>query len=279
MAHGFPRRIPPCALRCYCAAMLDDDLALAREMASMAADVAMEHFRRGVAVRRKADGSQVTEADLAVEAAVVDSLAKRRPGDAVLAEERGAIGKSRRRWIVDPIDGTAFFAAGRAEQWGTHIALEIDTEVVLGIISRPVVERVWWAIKGGGAHCGPLASLVTDETLRVSTTDDLRRSRAVFWAESDFERRRRALLESAVELSEATMDCILELTAGRLDIAICGASAPWDLAPGVILVEEAGGLFTDPAGGRRLDMGEGWYSNGRVHGAARVLLRDPSASS
>jgi histidinol-phosphatase len=65
---------------------------------------------------------------------------------------------------------------------------------------------------------------------------------------------------------------MLELAAGRLDLVICGASKPWDLAPGVVIVEEAGGHFSDPEGGRRLDMGEGWYSNGLLHGAARELF-------
>lgn len=96
------------------ARMFDDDLALARELAIAAADVAMAHFRRGVSARRKSDGSALTDADLAVEAALLETLASRRPADAVLSEEHGAIGASSRRWILDPIDGTSSFAAGRA---------------------------------------------------------------------------------------------------------------------------------------------------------------------
>jgi fructose-1,6-bisphosphatase/inositol monophosphatase family enzyme len=68
------------------------------------------------------------------------------------------------------------------------------------------------------------------------------------------------------------MDCVQEVAAGSLELAICGASAPWDLAPGVVIVEEAEGLFSDPDGGRRLDMGEGWYSNAQVHSAVHELL-------
>lgn len=252
--------------------MFDDDLALARELAIAAADVAMAHFRRGVSVRRKSDGSSLTDADLAVEAALLEMLAQRRPADAVLSEECGAIGASHRRWILDPIDGTSLFAAGRADQWGTQIALEIDAEIVLGVISRPPSDRIWWATRGRGAHRGSLRSPTPDATLRVSKVAQLRHSTVVYWAEDDDERRRRDALGAEARLTEATMDCVLELAEGSLDLAICGASAPWDLAPGVVIIEEAGGLFSDPDGGRRLDMGEGWYSNGRVHRAVHELL-------
>ena len=85
--------------------MFEADLLLGRELAVLSADVAMEHFRRGVRVRRKADGSKVTDADLAVEAGLLELLAPRRPDDAILSEERGAIGASRRRWLSIPSTG------------------------------------------------------------------------------------------------------------------------------------------------------------------------------
>lgn len=247
------------------------DLALARELAARAAEVALRHFDRPLGVRLKPDGTKVTDADLAVEACLLDGLTRYRPDDAILSEERGSIGRGRRTWILDPIDGTSFFAAGHLEHWGTHIALEADGHVVLGFITRPVAGHCWWAIKGGGAHRGSLRASSVDLPLHVSKTSSLSESTVVFWAESADERRRRELLKAEAQLMEPTMDCVLEVAAGQLDLAICGASSPWDLAPGSILVEEAGGCFTDPAGGRRLDMGEGWYSNALVHEAARGL--------
>jgi histidinol-phosphatase len=248
------------------------DLALARELATLAAEVALRHFRRPLNVRLKQDGTKVTDADLAVEACLLDYLARDRPDDAVLSEERGRIGRARRTWILDPIDGTSIFAEGRAEHWGTHIALDVDGQIVLGAITRPVAGHWWWATKGGGAHHGLLESPGSDHRLRVTKTPHLRESTVAFWAESADERGRRNLLGAEAALVEPTMDCVLEVAAGRLDVAICGASSPWDLAPGAILVEEAGGRFTDPAGGRRLDMGEGWYSNGLLHEAVRASL-------
>jgi histidinol-phosphatase len=249
------------------------DLALARELAARAAEVALRYFRHPLNVWLKPDGTKVTDADLAVEACLVDVLARDRPNDAILSEERGQIGHARRTWLIDPIDGTSIFAEGRLKHWGTHIALQVDEEVVLGVITRPVAGHCWWATKGGGAHRGLLQPSTDDHVLRVSKTPHLPESTVAFWAETADARRRRDLLQAAANLMEPTMDCILEVAAGELDLAICDASSAWDLAPGVILVEEAGGRFTDPAGGRRLDMGEGWYSNSLVHEAAQGAIR------
>lgn len=249
--------------------MDQSDLAFARELAARAAELALRYFRQPLDVRLKPDGSKVTDADLAVEECLLDALARHRPDDAVLSEERGRIGHARRTWLLDPIDGTSNFAAGRLKHWGTHIALQVDEQVVLGVITRPVAGHCWWATKGGGAHRGLLQPSTSEQKLRVSKTPHLRESTVVFWAETPDARRRRDLLRAAANLIEPTLDCVLEVAAGELDLAICDASSPWDLAPGVILVEEAGGRFTDPAGGRRLDMGEGWYSNSLIHEAAQ----------
>ncbi|MEY4547862.1 MAG: hypothetical protein RL685_4057 [Pseudomonadota bacterium] len=253
--------------------MARTDLALARELAARAAEVALRYFRHPLNVRLKPDGTNVTDADLAVEACLLEILARERPDDAVLSEERGQIGHAHRTWILDPIDGTSPFAEGHPKHWGTHIALQLGEEVVLGVITRPVAGHCWWATKGGGAHRGSLQPSTSDQVLRVSKTPDLRESTVAFWAETADARRRRDILQAEANLVEATMDCILEVAGGELDLAICDSSSPWDLAPGVLLVEEAGGRFTDPAGGRRLDMGEGWYSNSLVHVAAQGTIR------
>src|SRR5205823_4618442 len=108
-----------------------DDVELAHELASVAADVALRFVEGRFDYELKADGSPVTEADLAVEAALVELIRARRPDDAILSEEAGLLGiPGRRRWVLDPIDGTAHFVE-RTDGWGTHIALEVDGELVL----------------------------------------------------------------------------------------------------------------------------------------------------
>jgi len=115
---------------------IDADLQLAIRLADEASAVALEIFATGVETRRKADGTVVTEAGLAVERMLCAALALARPDDAVLGEEFGAAGDATRRWILDPIDGTKNFVAGRSD-WGVHIALEARGEVIVGVVTLP----------------------------------------------------------------------------------------------------------------------------------------------
>src|SRR6187399_2566548 len=101
---------------------LASDLALARELGALAATLSLELQRRGVTVEHKPDGSPVTSADKAVEQMLRAVLAERRPEDAILGEELGHSGSSARCWVLDPIDGTTSFIAGRPT-WGNHVAL------------------------------------------------------------------------------------------------------------------------------------------------------------
>lgn len=128
---------------------LSSDLALALALGERASEVALPLFRRGVVSHQKPDGSLVTEADTEVERHLLALLGEQRPDDAVLSEESGCHGSSTRRWILDPIDGTSFFASGR-ESWGTHVALEQHGQLVLGLITRPVAGHWCWATRGGG---------------------------------------------------------------------------------------------------------------------------------
>ena len=103
---------------------LDADLDLALRLADAAREISLARFRGSFQRRLKADGSIVTEVDEAVEDELRELLARERPADAILGEERGASGSGERRWIIDAIDGTLSFAAGKTG-WGTLIALEV----------------------------------------------------------------------------------------------------------------------------------------------------------
>src|SRR5262252_282415 len=120
-----------------------DDLVLARKLVAMASDIALSFFGRARA-ERKADGSMVSEADFAVERCLMEELERERPDDDVLSEEFGlrSVSRSSRRWILDPVDGTAHFLAGKGG-WGTHVALEEEGRIVLGVISRPRLGMCW----------------------------------------------------------------------------------------------------------------------------------------
>ena len=146
-----------------------DDLALALRLADEASALALDCLRAGVVTSQKSDGSVVTDADVAVERMLVDAFASHRPFDAILGEELGAaVGSGHRRWILDPIDGTRGFIAGRPD-WGVHIALESHGRIVVGVVTRPASSRRWWASQGAGAYVGRLYSADPVRRLHVST--------------------------------------------------------------------------------------------------------------
>src|SRR5205823_14108099 len=120
-------------------------------LADLADEITRAHFQPGgFPFEHKYDGTPVTAIDRAVEQAIRERVASRRPGDAVLGEEAGgddAEGAAvRRRWIVDPIDGTRKFVRGIGI-FATLIGLEIGGEIVVGVASAPMMDRTgrrWW---------------------------------------------------------------------------------------------------------------------------------------
>jgi histidinol-phosphatase len=234
---------------------LEADLDLARRMGAVADEVALHYFDRDYQWGWKGDGSPVTEADLAVEEALLRMLAAERPDDHVLSEERGVIGGTGpRRWLLDPIDGTSYFLDGSGA-WGSHIALEVDGEIVVGLISRPTLGRSWWAAKGAGAWSSD------EQRLEVTTTDSLEGARLAGYVRPG-SRWRAEVARRATWLHSTSP--ILDLIEGRLDAILSEGGYPWDHAPAVVLIREAGGRFTDPHGGDRIDLRGGLYSNGRL---------------
>lgn len=238
---------------------LDDDLALALQLGDLAAEVALEFFHAGVDTVWKEDNTPVSEADLEVDRRLLEALLVARSEDAVLSEESGARGTSSRRWILDPIDGTFNFVEGKPA-WGNHVALEVDGELVLGLITRPVREQRWWATRGRGAFRSALSSSAsTSAPLHVSTVDDIAKSRVSVWS-----RRSDAVvarLEREAVMVEATLDNILEVIEGDHEAVVGAVGKIWDHAPAVAIIGEAGGHFRDDRGGHWPDLGSGIYSN------------------
>ena len=116
-------------------------------------------------VETKPDLTPVTETDRAIEKALRERIAAERPGDSVLGEEEGSSGEGGRRWILDPIDGTRNYSRG-IPVFATLIALEVEGEVELGLVSAPALGRRWWAERGKGAYR-------SDGPIRVSGVEKL----------------------------------------------------------------------------------------------------------
>src|SRR5215218_5344821 len=145
---------------------LTDDLRLAHLLADDADSITMNRFKAlDLYVTSKPDLTPVTDADTAVEEALRRTLSRARPRDAVQGEELAVTGWGPRRWVIDPIDGTKNFIRG-VPVWATLIALMINDEVVVGVVSAPALGRRWWASAGGGAYAGK--SLMSGTPCHVS---------------------------------------------------------------------------------------------------------------
>jgi histidinol-phosphatase len=249
-----------------------DDLAFAQELGRIASAIALSYFGSSSS-HIKGDGTPVGPADLAVDAALGDLIRASYPEDAILSEESEPFGASTRRWILDPVDGTARFLAGE-DGWGTHIALDEGGEIVLGLVTRPLLDEVWWALRGAGSWWATYRDghLTDPVRLRVSDLDQLSQSRVTVWPSEQRPALVASLKESA-RWAEPDARSVLNLVEGNLEAVCAFAGGPWDHAPATILVEEAGGNFCDPAGGRRLDLGGAVYTNGRIDAELQALVR------
>jgi histidinol-phosphatase len=230
-------------------------LTLALRLADAADAISLPLFRSGLSIETKPDLTPVTEADRAVETELRRLLAAERPADAILGEEHGATTGGARRWILDPIDGTRNYARG-IPIWATLVALEESGIVRLGVVSAPALGHRWWAERDVGAFAdgAPMRvsaiSRVDDAVLSFALESPLpelagrawhTRGLGDFWAHM-------LVAEGAVD---GTVDSI-------------GVSE-WDLAAVQVIVEEAGGTFTDAAGASRIDSGTAVTSNGLLH--------------
>ena len=231
------------------------DLELALRLADAADAISQPRFRSGLAVETKPDLTPVTEADRAVEAELRRILAEERPDDAILGEEGGAAGTGARRWILDPIDGTRNYARG-IPVWATLIALEEDGAVQVGVVSAPALARRWWAARGNGAHAN-------GERLYVSSIDTVEEAVLSFSIENAVPPLARRAWH-ARGLGDFWAHMLV--AEGAVDGAVDALGlSEWDLAAVQVIVEEAGGRFSDAAGERRIDSGTAVTSNGLLH--------------
>ncbi len=234
------------------------DLEVAHVLADRAAPLAMSFFGSDDLVAEvKEDMSPVTEADRAVELLLRDGLAELRPTDAVLGEEFGSTGSSPRTWVLDPIDGTNFFAEGSPE-WRIQFALEEDSELLLALVDMPALGVRWWATRGGGTF--ERAADGSVRRLSVSTTTSLSDTAVTCYPAWVAER-----LPAEAELRSWRRLSLPEVIRGDIEAFYVDCCQVWDHAPWVLLVEEAGGRFTDHDGGRSPAKRGGLYSNAGVH--------------
>jgi histidinol-phosphatase len=234
----------------------------------------MSRFRANdLQVSRKPDTTHVTEADHATEELIRAGLRVARPDDAVLGEEFGTEGRARRRWIVDPIDGTANYVRG-VPIWATLIALEEDGELRVGVVSAPALHTRWHAARGEGAFANERRITVS----QVGDLDDAQLCYSDIASWTTFRTTAQPMIDllHKVWRARGVGDFLQHMLVaeGAADAAVEPVVNLWDLAPILVIVEEAGGRFTNLEGERTADGGSAVSTNGLLHDAVLAALAD-----
>ena len=255
--------------------MLNFAIQTAREAGQVLAD----KFGRALQVSNKGDIDLVTEADIAAERLIVERIRSHHPRHAILTEESGDVAEAGRpgaesKWVIDPLDGTTNYAHGYP-CFCVSVALEHEGRVVVGVVYDPTRDELFAAERGGGAT-------LNGRTLRVSDTDELNRALVCTGfpydvrERGDFARHFRQFIMQAQSVRRdgaAALD-LAYVAAGRFECFYEEGLRPWDVAAGVLLVEEAGGRVTHYDGSTFSIYGTHIAaSNGLVHEAVLRVLQ------
>jgi histidinol-phosphatase len=228
----------------------------------------MRQFREAdLVVDTKPDLTPVSAADREVEEALRARLAEARPEHGVLGEEFGPSGAagSDWRWLVDPIDGTKNYVRG-IPVFATLLALQHGSETVVGVVSAPALGRRWWAARGEGGYANgrpARVSQVADLSDALLSYDDMvafdgrgQSRQFVDLARACWRARSYSDFWGHMLVAEGAAEVMVQAETG---------AKVWDLAPLQVIVEEAGGRFTDLAGNPGPDGGTAISSNGLLH--------------
>ncbi|MCH8862494.1 MAG: inositol monophosphatase [Proteobacteria bacterium] len=229
-------------------------------------------------VSRKGPADFVSTADTKAERTLFQELSRARPEVGFLMEERGAIeGKDKtKRWIVDPLDGTTNYLHG-LPHWAVSVGFEERGEIMAAVIYDPAKDEMFWSEKGRGAY-------VDDKRLRVSSRQNLNESllaTGIPWqgrgghAESQAEIAAFAPRVAGIRRYGAASLDLAYVAAGRFDGFWEDGLSAWDIAAGILLVREAGGMITEiDQGSRMLETGSVLATNTNLHDDMARVIRE-----
>jgi histidinol-phosphatase len=256
------------------------DLGLA--IADEADALAMAVFRRDLQVSTKPDRTFVTQADTAIERMIRERIGAAHPYHGLVGEEYGVeAGDARVRWYIDPIDGTHNFIRG-VPLFGMLLGIEEDGELQAGVISAPALGERWYAWRGGGAWAVRAASGEGPRRLRVSSVAAIEDAQLLYGSGRDIRQSGRA------PGFEALLDDVWRergfgdfwgyalVAEGAAEGMVEVDLSTWDAAAPAILVEEAGGRWSDLAGQQRIDTRTFLVSNGVLHEELLARLQGPA---
>jgi histidinol-phosphatase len=249
--------------------VFERELSFAHELADEVARIGLGYFRGGVEVMTKSDLTPVTEADLAIEARVRARIADAFPSDAVLGEEEGGRDPGERTWILDPIDATKNFVLG-IQIWGTLLALRVEGDLKVAVVSAPALDERYSAVRGEGATLNGRTIHVT-RVDRVADAHVLHGGLKTWLAEPRSEAVLALLAQASRTRAYGDFWGHALVARGAAEIMVEPELAVWDFAAPQLVVEEAGGRVTTMEGGPTFDRGSVLTTNGVLHD--QVLAR------
>jgi histidinol phosphatase-like enzyme (inositol monophosphatase family) len=240
---------------------LEELLDFAIQLARGEGEISLKYFKKSLQPERKGDGSPVTIADREAERFTRARVEEKFPEDAILGEEEAArAGHSGRQWIIDPIDGTYAFVHG-VPLYGVLIGLEINGEVLLGVVNLPALGEIVYAARGMGCFWNDVRARVSQtgrlEDALLLSTDFGTCERYGFGAATE-------ILQRRADARRTWGDCYghVLVATGRAEVMLDPVMNDWDCAPLLPIMEEAGGTFTDWKGRRTIRGGNAISTNG-----------------
>ena len=255
---------------------VDDLLAFALDAVWRAGRVTLAHFQTGLAAERKADNTPVTIADRAAEQLLRELIGRRWPGHALIGEEfghsdqSGQSGSAAYTWIIDPIDGTKSFVSG-VPLYAVLLALVKGEEPVLGVMHFPGLNDMVYAARGRGcywngrpARVSAVASLADAVLLTSDINNFAHHGRAAAF--------RRLVDATYIQRTWGDAYGYALVATGRAEVMLDPAMALWDCGPLQVIMEEAGGTFTDWQGRPTIFGGESIGTNGALFEQVMALV-------
>ncbi len=240
--------------------------------AQVAGRIALNYFDTGVKVETKSDLTPVTIADRSAEQALREHLLKHFPNDGFLGEEFGDTpGTTGYRWIIDPIDGTRSFIRN-IPIWATLVGLQYRDEMIAGICYVPTWDQTFRALRGEGAYRDDRRIRVSDEP-RLDKALVSYSSFGFFKAAGEQGKFAEILARTERSRSYADFYGFVLVAQGSVDLMVEHGVHIWDVAGLKVIVEEAGGQFTDWEGNPSIDRPDVIASNRKLHAAALDILR------
>jgi histidinol-phosphatase len=254
-------------------------LDLALSICDEADTTALAHFRRDLRISTKPDRTLVTEADTGIERVARERILAAYPDHGLVGEEYGTErGAAAVRWYIDPIDGTHNFVRG-VPLFGTLLAVEVEGELVVGVMSAPAMRSRWYAWRGGGAWALHRNESAEPHRIGVSQVAAIPDAQLLYGSGRDvvasgrvpgFER---LLADAWRERGFGDFWGYALVAEGAAEAMIEVGLSPWDAAAPAVVVTEAGGRWSDVEGRQRIDSGSFVVTNNVLHDEVLARLR------